>query len=58
MAREAEKSQKNTLYDSELDRIREERLKLQQKYEKDLRDRENEYQDLHKVNMERINELW
>jgi len=29
MAREAEKSQKNTLYDSELDRIREERLKLQ-----------------------------
>ncbi|CDW90576.1 UNKNOWN [Stylonychia lemnae] len=58
MAREAEKSQKNTSYDLELDRIRQERLKLQQDHEKKLKQREDEYAELHKANMERVNELW
>eukprot|EP00347_Sterkiella_histriomuscorum_P012028 403370167 len=58
MARESEKSNKNTNYDSELDRIRNERLKLQQDYERKLQGREREYQELHEQNMKRINELW
>ena len=43
MAREAEKNQKQSLYDSELERVRNERLTLQQKYEHDLQERERAY---------------
>ena len=58
MAREAEKSQKTSLYDSELDRIRHERLKMQQDYEKGLQQRERDYQDLMGQNMKKVNMMW
>lgn len=58
MARESEKRQKNEEYDRELERIRNERLALQKKYERDLEDRERDYQLLHEDKMKMINELW
>ena len=55
MAREAEKRLKDQEYDRELERIRQERLELQKKYERDLEMREKEYERLLSEGMGNIN---
>ena len=58
MARESEQRQKNELYDREMDRIRNERLKMQQDYERNANDRESAYAKLHEENMKKMVEQW
>lgn len=58
MARESEKRQKQEEYDLEMDRIKNQRLILQQDFEKNLHSTERDNSQLLEENIKRLNSLW